>query len=251
MPTLESSSESSAYAEDLGNSLGLQTDCQQRPADQFAQSLPVFLFPPQMLISDDIHDFPMQFIISCASLFGIDQNIPSTLDPDRVSKARKQFDKDGLLIWESTRIEAIAFSFDNSSDRLGFCQGIRWGCCLLGCRKDIALWSTHDWNAKIGVRCRSKGRISVDLSRRLYLFTVKISSQGYLLVCAQRTSSWIFCSSISDRINHGPMAGLTAFDPASLQLPSRLPRTPGHRESFLISKQLAFLNLTKQLLSIM
>jgi hypothetical protein len=73
MPTLESSwSESSAYAEDLGNSLGLQTDCQQLPSYQFAQSLPVFLFPPQMLISDDIYDFPMQFIISCTGLLGID-----------------------------------------------------------------------------------------------------------------------------------------------------------------------------------
>src|ERR1700709_1865215 len=102
MPTLESSSsESSAYAEDLGNSLGLQTDCQQRPGDQFAQSLPVFLFPPQVLISDDIHDFPMQFIISCTGLFRIDQTLASALDPDRVSKARKQFDEDGLLIWES------------------------------------------------------------------------------------------------------------------------------------------------------
>lgn len=73
MPTRESSSsESSGYAEDFGNSLGLQTACQQRPGDQFAQSLPVFLFPPQVLISDDIHNFPMQLIISCARIFGID-----------------------------------------------------------------------------------------------------------------------------------------------------------------------------------
>jgi hypothetical protein len=51
-----------------------------------------------MFITDNIYDLAINLILPHVSFLGIDQNISPTLDPNCVAEARRELDKDSLLI---------------------------------------------------------------------------------------------------------------------------------------------------------
>ena len=71
-----------------------------------------------MLTTNDIDDLSAELVLSHFCLFGINQDIPTTLDPDCVSKSRGKFDEDDLLIWQETGVEIVSFSLNDTGNRL-------------------------------------------------------------------------------------------------------------------------------------
>lgn len=55
-----------------------------------------------MLVTDDIYNLTIEFILPNVRFFGIDQNVASALDPNCVSKSGGELDEDLLLVWKRT-----------------------------------------------------------------------------------------------------------------------------------------------------
>jgi len=114
-----------------------------RRSAETRKDLPITLFPPRPFIPDDVHNLAINFILPHIGIFPIYQYVSSPLDPNHISKARFEFDENGLLIGESARIEAVAFGFEDACNGLSICKGS--GRCggLFGGRDDVAFWFAH------------------------------------------------------------------------------------------------------------
>jgi hypothetical protein len=51
-----------------------------------------------MFVTDNIYDFAINLVLPNFSFLGIDQNVSSTFDPNGVTEARRELDKDSLLV---------------------------------------------------------------------------------------------------------------------------------------------------------
>jgi hypothetical protein len=59
---------------------------------EYGSGIPIRLLPPETLVTDDIHNLPLDLILPNIGILRVNQNISSTPHPDHIAKTRLEFD---------------------------------------------------------------------------------------------------------------------------------------------------------------